>query len=48
MTEDQAKDIIDEEWKIVGARAKRRDLASDEEVEALFGRYRDARTASEC
>ena len=30
------------EWKIIEERAARRDLASDEEVEALFGRYRTA------
>jgi hypothetical protein len=31
-------DITDEEWKIIA----RRDLASDEEVEEVFGRYRRA------
>jgi hypothetical protein len=35
-------DITDEEWKIIEERAARRDLASDEEVEALFSRYRSA------
>ncbi len=35
-------DITDEEWKIIEERAARRDLASDEEVEALFRRYRSA------
>jgi hypothetical protein len=35
-------DITDDEWKIIEERAQRRDLASDEEVEALFGRYRNA------
>jgi len=35
-------DITDDEWKIIEERARRRDLASDEEVEALFGRYRSA------
>ena len=33
-------DIADEERKIIEQRAARRDLASDEEVEQLFGRYR--------
>jgi hypothetical protein len=32
----------DEEWKIIERRAARRELASDEEVERLFGRYRSA------
>jgi hypothetical protein len=35
-------DITDEEWKIIEERAARRDLATDEEVEAVFGRYRSA------
>ena len=35
-------DISDEEWKIIEQRAARRELASDEEVERLFGRYRSA------
>jgi hypothetical protein len=34
--------ITDEEWLVIEKRAARRDLASDEEVEALFGRYRGA------
>lgn len=34
--------ITDEEWKIIEERAARRDLATDEEVELLFSRYRDA------
>ena len=33
-------DISEAEWKIVEQRAARRDLASDEEVEQLFSRYR--------
>jgi hypothetical protein len=36
----EADDMTDEEWAIVEQRAARRDLASDEEVEELFGRYR--------
>jgi hypothetical protein len=32
--------ITDEEWEIIEKRAARRDLASDEEVESVFGRYR--------
>ena len=35
-------DITDVEWEIIGARAARRDLASDKEVEQVFGRYRSA------
>ena len=35
-------DITEEEWKIIEERAARRDLASDEEVERLFSRYRSA------
>ena len=35
-------DITDREWKVIEHRAARRDLASDKEVEALFGRYRTA------
>jgi len=36
------EDITEEEWRIIEERAARRDLASDEEVEAVFRRYRDA------
>jgi hypothetical protein len=35
-------DISEDEWRIIEERASRRDLASDEEVEALFSRYRNA------
>lgn len=35
-------DITEEEWRIIEERAARRDLASDEEVEAVFSRYRNA------
>ncbi len=35
-------DITDEEWKIIEERAVRKDLATDEEVEQVFGRYRSA------
>lgn len=35
-------DITDDEWKIIEQRAARRDLATDEEVEAVFRRYRSA------
>ena len=35
-------DITDEEWEIIEARAARRDLASEREVEQVFGRYRSA------
>jgi hypothetical protein len=35
-------DISDDEWKIIEERAARRDLATDEEVEQVFSRYRNA------
>jgi hypothetical protein len=35
-------DISEDEWRIIEERAARRDLANDEEVEALFSRYRNA------
>jgi hypothetical protein len=35
-------DITDEEWKIIEELAARGDLASDEEIEAVFSRYRRA------
>jgi hypothetical protein len=35
-------DITDQEWEIIDARAARRDLATDKEVEQVFGRYRSA------
>ena len=35
-------DISDEEWKIIEARVARRDLATDEEVDGVFRRYRSA------
>ena len=35
-------DITDEEGRIIEERAARRDLASDEDVEKLFSRYRGA------
>jgi hypothetical protein len=34
--------ITGEEWKIIEQRAARRDLATDDEVEQVFGRYRSA------
>jgi hypothetical protein len=34
--------ITDEEWKIIEERAARRDLATDDEVEEVFSRYRRA------
>ena len=37
-----ADDITDDEWRIIEERAARRDLASDEDVEKLFSRYRGA------
>jgi hypothetical protein len=35
-------DIGEEEWEIIEARAARRDLATDKEVEQVFSRYRGA------
>ena len=35
-------DITEEEWKIIEGRAARRELATDEEVEEVFSRYRSA------
>ena len=35
-------DISEEEWEIIEARAARRDLATDKEVEQVFARYRRA------
>jgi hypothetical protein len=40
--EQRRDDITDEEWEIIEARATRRDLATDKEVEQVFGRYRSA------
>lgn len=34
-------DITDEEWAIIEQRAARRDMATDEEVEKVFSRYRN-------
>jgi hypothetical protein len=34
-------DISEDEWRIIEERAARRDLPRDEEVEALFSRYRN-------
>ena len=33
-------DLSDEEWEIIEKRAARRDLATDQEVGQVFGRYR--------
>lgn len=35
-------DLTDEEWKLIEERAARRELATDEEVEQVFSRYRTA------
>ena len=34
--------ITDEEWTLIEERAVRRDLATDDEVEEVFSRYRSA------
>jgi len=34
-------DITVQEWEIIERRAARRDLATDEEVEKMFSRYRN-------
>jgi hypothetical protein len=39
--EERRDDITDEEWEIIEARAAR-ELASEKEVEQVFGRYRSA------
>ena len=36
------EDITEEEWQVIEERAARCDLASDEGVEAVFSRYRNA------
>jgi hypothetical protein len=38
----RADDIGEEEWEIIEARAARRDLATNKEVEQVFSRYRRA------
>ena len=35
-------DLTEDEWRTIAERAARRDLASDEEVEAVFSSYRNA------
>ncbi len=35
-------ELTEEDWKIIEERAARRALASDDEVEAVFSRYRRA------
>jgi hypothetical protein len=35
-------ELTEDEWRTIAERAARRDLASDEEVEAVFSRYRTA------
>ena len=35
-------ELTEEDWKIIEERAARRALASDDEVEAMFSRYRRA------
>jgi hypothetical protein len=35
-------DVTEDEWKIIEERAARRELATDEEVEEVFSRYRGA------
>jgi hypothetical protein len=37
-----ADDLTEEEWNLIEKRAARRDLASEEELESLFGRYRNS------
>ena len=37
-----ANDITDEEWRIIEERAARPDLATDEEADQVFSRYRVA------
>ena len=35
-------DLTYEEWKVIEKRAAKRDLATDEEAEQVFSRYRNA------
>ncbi len=37
-----ADDITDEEWRTIEERAARSELATDDEVEEVFSRYRSA------
>jgi hypothetical protein len=37
-----SEEITEDEWRIIEERAASHDLASDEEVEQLFSRYRAA------
>lgn len=39
---DTVDDLTSEDWKIIEERAKRRDLATESEVEDVFSRYRSA------
>jgi hypothetical protein len=34
------EDLTEDDWRIIEERARRRELASDEQVEAVFSRYR--------
>jgi hypothetical protein len=36
-----AEDLTEDEWKIVEKRAQRRELATEDEIEAVFSRYRN-------
>ena len=33
-------DVTDDEWKIIEARSLRHDIATNDEVKSLFGKYR--------
>jgi hypothetical protein len=37
----KAENLIEDEWRIVEERARRRELATEDEVEAVFGPYRN-------
>jgi hypothetical protein len=37
----RTEDLTEDEWRIVEQRARRRELATEDEVEAVFGRYRN-------
>jgi hypothetical protein len=36
-----AEDLTEDEWKIIEERARRRELATEDEVDAVFSRFRN-------
>jgi hypothetical protein len=41
----RTEDLTEDEWRIVEQRARRRELATEDEVEAVFGRYRNPKSS---